>query len=150
MITVHLSKKKRKEPPIYKQLDIPHIPPSMNVWERWSWHRRQSAKEEAYKAVCVAAASAGIERLKTPVFIRVEVYKKRGRRGDATNLIGPIDKLYIDAITEPRGRKRRGLGLIPDDTPEYLDGIGNPVVHLRAPENHTVLTFIHMEDRPYG
>lgn len=49
------------------------------------------------------------------------IYRKRGSdQCDAHNFITPVDKLLIDMLVKPKGRKWRGFGLFTDDSPEYF------------------------------
>jgi hypothetical protein len=60
-------------------------------------------------------------RLAYPVTMTAHVYRRAGEdRCDPHNFVTPLDKLVIDLLTEARGNKWRGLGMFPDDSPEWF------------------------------
>ena len=111
------------------ELFIAWVPPSVNKWVPMHWHKKIRVIQEADYAVKEAVKKAGIKKLPYPCKIYTDVYKFKGKVCDAHNLVTPLDKCVIDALTEPQGRKSRGLGLIPDDSPDYVE-VQTPVVHI--------------------
>ena len=73
-----------------------------------------------------------------PVLISFVCYKKT-LRGDEHNLVVAFDKLVLDNITQPNKQKKRGLGWIVDDKPEYMT-LMPPEIRKGTPER-TVITF---------
>lgn len=130
-------------------IDIPMCPPSYWKWEKMHWSEKGTLKRKAYLLMLKAVRDAGIRKLPVPCMVSAEVWVTEWRTYDAENFVTPIGKLFIDALTPEKTSRRKngkfqhklGLGLLPDDSPEYVRGITSPLVHTKAAADRTVLTF---------
>jgi len=124
-------------------LEIPWAPPSVNIWMNMNRWKRSDMKDIAYLAVVCAVAGAGVQgqEVPTPCDIHVTIQKSgHARQYDAQNYVTTVDKLFLDALTRARGRKRRGLGILPDDSIEYIR-LFLPTVEWGHAKNRTILSF---------
>lgn len=139
----------------FPQLDIPWVPMRLTEWNAMG-HWGQSALIKAWAPIIqsIATRQFGTQTILVPVNLSFNIYIKSGQRwdyvrkrykshskaGDAQNRVTAIDKVIVDSLTQPRGRKKRGAGILVDDSPKYLT-IMEPVVHLNAPGDLTVVSF---------
>lgn len=99
---------------------IDDIPPSYNKWNTMHYHEQTRMKQDRYYLVQKAVHESGIRKIETPCVLSATVFKRSPRAGDSFNMGTTIDKLYIDALTEPGRGKARGLGLLPDDNYNHV------------------------------
>lgn len=135
-------------------LKIGWAPPTLGEWNRLGRWGQSRLKKDIYPLIERDVRASGIEKVPWPAIVYAHIYRKAGQRWDAkrkrfvsyhrksdpANLHTLLNKCIIDALTEPRGRKWRGLRLIPDDSERYLT-VMEPKEHLRADEDATVLIF---------
>lgn len=90
--------------------------PSLNDWYSGShWNKRSALKKVWRDTVAVYCKNAQMKPFtKFPLKITTQPTYKDNRKRDTDNTITAA-KLFIDAI--------KHLGLIPDDTPEYVGAI---------------------------
>lgn len=138
----------------YPMLVIPWAPVLLNEWAALGPWGRARLCESLYPVIAAVVSASSIKSVPVPCEIYSTVYlhgrarwsskakkwNKYAKIGDAQNRLTALDKVIIDSLTEPRGRKKRGVGLIPDDSPKYLT-LMVPEVILNAPDDKTVLVF---------
>jgi len=125
------------------ELHIPWAPPSVNVWQRMNHWKRKDMKDTAYLAVVCAVVEAGVQGMSVPTPCDIHVtIEKTGytREYDPQNFVTPVDKLFLDALTQVKGRKRRGLGLLPDDSVDHIR-LFSPTVEWGHKKSRTILWF---------
>lgn len=133
-----------------------------NSARRMHWGKT-SAERREWRYVAIAAARAAhlptdLRRVRIDIEVR---FTDRLRR-DAANLHDQVCKPIVDALGGPRVvkdnkqptgfRMEPGYRLVPDDTPEHVDGphvtIGEPVDRRRFPYGLAVVTITDQEGRP--
>lgn len=105
--------------PLCPAIILPIAIPSYWKWRSWHWSKQRSLQKSVQLILDVWHSQNCIEPFRQPVLISCTVFRKR-LGGDEHNLTTPFDKLVLDALTAPRGNKRRGMGIIVDDSPEYM------------------------------
>lgn len=135
------------------RIEIDFVPPSYERWKDLHWGEQRRLQKKAFDALWLAKQRSGIKSIPTPALVDIAIYKRRAQAGDAVNLAIVCDKLFIDPLCEPldltkdgrpRKKPKRGLGLIPDDSAEYIT-ITPVELHYPAEADRTVLIF-----KPYG
>jgi Holliday junction resolvase RusA-like endonuclease len=86
--------------------------PTLNWYRNAHFYQLNKSKKDWQKLICEAIQSAKIKEVNTPLTIHLTTYTKRKRDVDGT-IVGV--KYIQDAMVE--------MGLIPDDTPEYVETI---------------------------
>ena len=135
--------KKRELEATYPRITIYMKIPTVNEWDRKGkihWGYQSEWKKRAYKHIFAAVKIAGLEKIETPCIIQPVVYKRHRAEPDPNNYTTPINKMFVDALTEPKTSKTRGLGLLPDDTADYVTH-ADPIIHLGAERDKVVLIF---------
>ena len=91
-------------------LQVPFVPPSLNVWKNWHWGRQGRYKKDLYQAVKSLAMA-----MKLPKFGRAEVqivyYHATNRRRDPADNWAP--KFLMDALVQG--------GILEDDNGDLVD-----------------------------
>ena len=100
-------------------LILPYALPSYWTWSAMHWSKRVSAQKRAQQYLDLWYARNDIRPFGQPVLIFLTVWRRR-LRGDEPNLVTPFDKIILDALTRPSGNKKRGMGIIVDDSPQYM------------------------------
>lgn len=76
----------------------------------------------------------------TRAILHPTIYRKDHHETDPQNYVFPLDKLIIDKLTEPKGNKWRGFGLLVDDSDRFLY-LMRPDVEYKAPQEAIVMHF---------
>ena len=105
--------------PLCADLILPYAIPSYWTWSAWHWSKRVSAQKRAQQYLDLWSVRNDIRPFAEPVLISLTVWRKR-LRGDEPNLVTAFDKIILDTLTSPKGNKKRGMGVIVDDSPEYM------------------------------
>lgn len=138
----------------FPTLSIPWAAITISEWAVLGHWGQRRLWETLYPAIVAAVNISSIRSLPIPCNVFTEVhlhnrarwsaktkrYSNYAKKGDPQNRLVAIDKVIIDSLTEPRGRKTRGLGLLPDDSSKYVT-LMVPDMYLGAPDDKTVLTF---------
>lgn len=94
---------------------VPFDPHRLSLNQRLHWRSRKSRNDVAKRAARYAYLDAGAPSFEEPV--RVEIIVRRGREIDADNALSGCKPL-IDALF---CRRKNGEGIIPDDSPRWLE-----------------------------
>lgn len=90
-------------------IQIPEIPPSLNVWKNWHWSKQNQYKQDLYDAIGKLKLAFHLPQIK---YARIDITyyfpTKRGR--DLTDNFAP--KFLNDALVKG--------GLLVDDRTEYI------------------------------
>lgn len=85
------------------------------------WSARKRIRDRVHQTVTAAALSARTRPVHGRAVVTItREYGGRRREMDRDN-VWSCAKPIVDALTEPRGRKRIGLGIIRDDREEFCD-----------------------------
>jgi hypothetical protein len=119
---------------------IPIAIPSYWQWRTWHWSKQRSLQDDVLLLLKVQKPKSLPLNSGKPLIISFCVYKKV-LRGDAQNYVTPFDKLVLDNITQPKGNKKRGLGWLVDDSPEFLNGLEPHIEKAADGAERTVVRF---------
>lgn len=90
-------------------LQIPEVPPSLNVWMRWHWAKQAKYKKNLTEAVKALALAMRLPRHKRAV-VQVIYYFGTERHRDADNM---APKFLLDALVQG--------GMLEDDRAEWIE-----------------------------
>ena len=76
-------------------LQLPEVPPSLNVWKNWHWGRQHRYKKDLYQAVRMLALAAKLPQYERAV-VQVVYYHRTNRRRDPADNWAP--KFLMDAL----------------------------------------------------
>lgn len=86
------------------------------------WGKRAKlVKTWGYNVWAGLVLKGEIWRQSKPTKMRVTATRVAPRQLDEANFAAALDKLVIDGLCQPRGRRRHGLGILHDDSPEWLE-----------------------------
>lgn len=91
-------------------LQVPFVPPSLNVWKNWHWAKQHKYKQDLYQAVRLLALAAKLPKYERAV-VQIIYYHRTERRRDPTDNWAP--KFLMDALVAG--------GLLVDDNGELVD-----------------------------
>jgi len=91
-------------------IQIPFIPPSLNIWKNWHWAKQGRYKKKLYEAVRLLALSANLPKYERAV-VQIVYYHSTNRRRDPADNWAP--KFLMDALV-------RG-GILVDDNGDLVD-----------------------------
>jgi len=115
-------------------LTIPLVPPSLNPWQRMSWHDQLPIRNEWYKAVWALCKEQGLPMLER-IDLDISVYYRDRRRRDWDN--GAVGfKLVQDGLVH--------AGVLPDDNVKHIVRPRFPdILHDKAaPRTEVVVTVL--------
>ena len=110
-------------------LDIPLVPPSLNVYTRMHWSKRNSLQFDWDLAVMVLCHEAEVKSLEK-IHLNATIYFKTNRRRDVDNQI-TVYKLAQDSLIK--------AGVIPDDHAGVVSWSA-PLLSVDKESPRTVLT----------
>ena len=89
-------------------IQVPQIPPSLNVWMRWHWSKQQRYKQELTDAIRGLVMAMRLPRYRLAT-VQIIYYFSTVRRRDADNM---TPKFVLDALV-------RG-GVLEDDRADWI------------------------------
>lgn len=91
-------------------LQVPFVPPSLNVWKNWHWAKQGRYKDELYQAMKLLALAGKLPKYERAV-VQIIYYHRTNRRRDPADNWAP--KFLMDALV-------RG-GILVDDNGDLVD-----------------------------
>lgn len=119
------------------RLILPTVPPSYWNWRTWHWAKQRKLQDDWLMLLKANRLAKGPLPWSVPVLITFTIYK-RTSAGDPANYVTPLDKLFLDNISMPKGNKSRGLGWITDDSPKHLT-VEMPKIQKTGDKPHTLI-----------
>ena len=101
-------------------LTIYGLLPSGNVLLRMHWAKRATLVKQWRMATAGAVLIARASKANGARVFHVQATRVATRPLDTANFATALDKLVIDGLCKPMGRRRFGLGIIHDDAPQWL------------------------------
>jgi hypothetical protein len=101
-------------------LTIYGLLPSGNVLLRMHWAKRAEVVRRWRMATAGAVLIARVQKANGAKTFHVKATRVASKPLDTCNFATSLDKLVIDGLCKPMGRRRFGLGIIYDDAPQWL------------------------------
>lgn len=91
-------------------LQVPFVPPSLNVWKNWHWAKQGRYKQELYNAIRLLKLAAKLPKYELAT-VQIIYYHRTNRRRDPADNWAP--KFLMDALVAG--------GVLVDDNGELVD-----------------------------
>ena len=99
---------------------LPYRTPPLTLNTRTHWSDRYRIEQRIHRDMITLARANQLPTGLTKIRVQLGYTPRDNRRRDNDNLTATAKPLY-DALTKPNKVNKTGHGMVPDDTPEYME-----------------------------